>query len=75
MLFYTIRSKVTGETMPTVEEPEPTPSRDSSNSIANSSTDLTEDSQKHDEPAGNMVKEVTIPRLDTEKLNEGKKMK
>ncbi len=44
MLFYTIRSEVTGETMPSVEEPEPTPSRDSSNSIANSSTDLTEDS-------------------------------
>ena len=43
--------------------------------MANSSTDLTDDGMKVEEPAANMVKEVTIPRLDTEKLNEGKKMK
>ena len=44
--------------------------------MANSSTDLTDDGMKTCEtPAANMVKEVTIPRLDTEKLNEGKKMK
>ena len=78
MLYYAIRSEVTGEEPPKTVEPEPTPSRDSSNSHANTSTDLTEDSQKptsDDTPASSMVKEVTIPWLDTDKLNEGKRMK